>query len=445
MRHFWKRGSARRGALAPLAAVLMVPVLGMCAYSIDAGYIVLVQTDLQNTADAAALAGAEQLQELFVQYNSPGANQSAILTTATTNIAPSGTYGDTTGPSAYVPGSPMWTAENVAYQNKAGGVYISVPDSDVTFGYTDQNGNYSSTLGSNFPNTITVVTRRDATANNPIGLFFGPVFNKSQQSLTATSQATIYAGDVSSLKVITTMGPNGIEGVNAHMLPVAYDYKMWQTFASTGQSPDGLIHYNQSVSNSLGNGKPELWVYPYYTTPKGNNAAGSFGLVDVGPPSNNAPAFRNWIDTGQTPNDIQYLLDNNLLPVSLDTSNGNPGPQNWKVGPGLKSTLLANFQEVMGEPATLPLFKPAVGWDPNGTGYQAANGNGQNATYAIVGFAGVTVSHADGNGNNMTISVQPMAIIDPTDIVPSPHPAVSGGTTQFSTFQTTFISAKLTR
>jgi Flp pilus assembly protein TadG len=445
MNHLWNRGRTRRGALAPLAALLMVPILGMCAYSIDAGYIVLVQTDLQNTADAAALAGAEQLQQLFVLYNSPGADQASIVTTATTNTPPSGTYGVTAGPTAYVPGSPMWTAENIAYQNKAGGVYISVPDSDVTFGYTDQNGNYTSTLGTNFPNTITVVTRRDTTSNNPIDLFFGPVFNKSQQSLTATAQATIYAGDVSSLKVLSLMNANGLtEAVNAHMLPVAYDYRMWQTFASTGQSPDGIIHYNQSIANSLGNGKPELFVYPYYTTPSGNNAAGSFGLVDVGLPSNDSPAFRNWINTGQTPNDIQYMLDNSLLPVSLDTTNGDPGPKNWKVGPGLKSTLLTNFQGVMGEAATIPLFKPAVGWDPNATGYQAASGNGQNATYAIVGVVGVTVSYADGTGGNMNISLQPMAMIDPTDVIPNPTPAGSS-LTQFGTFQTTFISAKLTR
>jgi Flp pilus assembly protein TadG len=456
MKHLWNRGRTRRGALAPLAAVLMVPVLGMCAYSIDAGYIVLVQTDLQNTADAAALAGAEQLQDLYVQYNSPGADQSAILTTATTNVPPSGAYGDVSGGNAYVPGSPTWTAENIASQNKAGGVYLTVPDSDVSFGYTDQNGNYSSTLGGNFPNTITVVTRRDTTANNPIDLFFGPVFNKKQQSLTATSQATIYVGDVTSLKVITTQGPNGTQGVNAHILPVAYDYKMWHAFADPnsptfGQSPDGVTHLNPNGANSLGNGKPQLKVYPYYTTPGGNNTSGSFGLVDVGLPANNAPAFRNWIDSGQTPNDINYLLSNNLLPVSLTTDNGNPGPQNWKVGPGLTNTLTANFQSVIGEANTIPLFKPAVGWDPNSTGYQAASGNGQNATYAIVGFTGVTVSQVAGNGvANMEIYLQSKGMIDPTDVFPSsgtgaPLPAGSTTNTEFGTPQTTFISAKITR
>src|SRR5207245_2454966 len=94
------------------------------------------------------------------------------------------------------------------------------------------------------------------------------------------------------------------------------------------------------------NGSPELHVYPYP-----DNAPGNFGLVDVGPPQNNVPAFRNWIDDGETPNDIIYLLQNNLLPVSLQA------PQSWKVGPGLKSTLLANFESVMWVPNLIPLFK----------------------------------------------------------------------------------------
>src|SRR5262249_38664864 len=159
----------------------------------------------------------------------------AVLTTATTNVTPSGKYGTNTGGNAYVPGSPMWTAENIAHQNKAGGVNITVPDADVTFGYIDQNGN-SLPLRNHFPNTMTVGTSRDPTGNNRIDLFLGPAYKKAQQSRPATATATIYAGDVSSLKKIP--------GVDAHVLPIAYDYKMWQTFASSGLSPDGNKYLN---------------------------------------------------------------------------------------------------------------------------------------------------------------------------------------------------------
>src|SRR6516165_9910322 len=154
-----ERAYRRRGAIAPLMAVLILPLLGMLAFSIDVGYIVLVQTDLQNAADAAALAGAERLQDLFVQYNNPGltaTQQSTILAQATTNVGPNTATG--------APGSPMYTAEQFSKYNKAGGVYITVPNGDVSFGMTDASGSFSSNYTA-FPNTIAVTTRRDSTAN----------------------------------------------------------------------------------------------------------------------------------------------------------------------------------------------------------------------------------------------------------------------------------------
>ena len=51
----------RRGAVAPLTAVLLIPILGMLAFAIDIGYITETNLELQNAADAAALAGAAKL------------------------------------------------------------------------------------------------------------------------------------------------------------------------------------------------------------------------------------------------------------------------------------------------------------------------------------------------------------------------------------------------
>jgi len=214
---------------------------------------------------------------------------------------------------------------------------------------------------------------------------------------------------------------------------VGVDYKIWDQFYLTGLSPDGTIHFNAT------NGSPELHLYPYP-----QNAPGSFGLIDTGPPQNNVPAFRNWIDDGETPNDISYLINHNMVPVSLQS------PRSWKCGPGLKSTLLANFQSVMWDPNLIPLFQ-AVQYPSasNNYTYIAASGQGQGATYAVVGFVGITVSKATGSGNNMDISIQPMAVVDPTAVIlnnlpagtqTSPlTPSVSSDTTI-----TTFGSAKLT-
>src|SRR5262249_6178891 len=152
-----------------------------------------VRTDLQTAADAAALAGAQKLQALYVQYTLPGqTNQSQIVTYATTN-------GD--------PDSPMATAERFANYNKAGNVPIPLRDQDVSFRYLDANGTFHSNywaqgLSGGFPNSITVITRRDSVLNSPVALFFGSIFGVSSKELQATATATIYSGDVTSLQMI---------------------------------------------------------------------------------------------------------------------------------------------------------------------------------------------------------------------------------------------------
>ena len=48
----------RRGAIAVLAAVFLVVLIGMIAFAVDIGYLGVVNTQLQAAADSAALAAA---------------------------------------------------------------------------------------------------------------------------------------------------------------------------------------------------------------------------------------------------------------------------------------------------------------------------------------------------------------------------------------------------
>ena len=145
-------------------------------------------------------------------------------------------------------------------------------------------------------------------------------------------------------------------------------------------------------------------------------------------------AFRTWIDSGPAPSDIQYLLDNTLLPVSLSA------PAQWKGGPGMKSTLQTDFASQLGKPNLIPLFKP-VSTNP----YQAATGNGSNTYYSIVGFAMVSISQADGRGSNMNISVQPMTVNDPTAVLQwLPATTTSGSPSTYQAGISSGVSAKLT-
>ncbi len=56
-----RKREARRGTIIVLSAVLMIMLMGLLALSIDTGYMYTMQTELDRSVDAAALAGAAAL------------------------------------------------------------------------------------------------------------------------------------------------------------------------------------------------------------------------------------------------------------------------------------------------------------------------------------------------------------------------------------------------
>jgi len=357
----------RRGTLAPLGAILMVPILGMTAFSVDMGWISVTRSELKNAADSAAIAAAGQLIDGQVLYNLP----SQIAKDAVVSAAQS---------------SAMGYARQFAARNRAGGVLLTqLNDADVEFGVTDAARNYAP-LGEwgGYPNTVRVTLRRDASANGPLGLFFARLWGIQSTDLRATSAATIYTGS-------EVEGFRSDTDVHSLLLPVALDVNVWNQFLWTGQSGNGKIY-------SGPNGAPQLQVYP---CPK--NAPGNFGLLCVGPPASSATAFRDWIDYGPSPDDLRYMMDHGMAPVSASE------PKNWTGGPGLENTLGTNFYGISGKQRLIPLFAP-ISQEP----YQAAGDQGGNAYYQLVGFGGATVSEVRGNGVNLEISIQPCATLDPT-------------------------------
>jgi len=409
--------SRRTGAVAPLTCLLLVPVLiGMLAFAIDVGYMVQVRTELQNVADSAALAGAQALmgggpisniaspKDGIVSWNNARINQ----TGAQRNLIRSNSIANAKA-----------AAKAYGSNNLAGDKNITINDGDIEVGYLDQNDSYSSSPGaSTFPNSVRVTARRDSSANSPLKLFFGALLGTSEVPMTATARATLYSGEIETFSAKFN--------VHRSMLPVALDVFRWNHFIQTGESLDPTAMNANSWAYTTTNGpdgNPQLKVYP---EPK--QAPGNFSLLDVGPPQNDAPAFRTWIDEGESPADIQYLLSNNLLPVTTDS------PKAWKVGPGLKSTLEPNFDAQIGQPNLIPLFLPVKSPDYPTTDsrhvssisdYQAASDQGQNATYNICGFVGVTISTSEGQGSSMDIAVQPFAVTDPT--VPPPGSGSGAG------------------
>ena len=77
--------SSRRGAVVVLAAFLLVVVFGVMAFVVDIGYLQNTRTELQRSADSAALAAAWELWDDGVLNGST--NTSAMISSARATAA----------------------------------------------------------------------------------------------------------------------------------------------------------------------------------------------------------------------------------------------------------------------------------------------------------------------------------------------------------------------
>jgi Flp pilus assembly protein TadG len=415
--HSRLHAGARQGAIAPLTAILLIPLLGMVAFAVDLGWISLTQSDLQNAADSAALAAAGQLTDGFVQYNLP--TQSTLQKNAilTASEAQARTY-----------------AKNFAGYNAAGGTALaSVPDADVTFGFTDASGAYTpATANSGYPNTVKVTVRRDATANGSLGLFFGPVLGLSSVNLTASAAATIYAANVDSFQNTAKL--------HIPILPMTYDVANWNNFLATGKNPDG----NPAVD---ANGNPAIQTYPSIKD------QGNFGMFSLTDSTTGASTISDWIANGMVQSDFQQLQSASagdqipLLPLSQHNQNILPsqstdglGSWNWSGNPGLKTSDVHTLSNYVGDTYLFPLFKAL---DSNPATYTAGTGQGSNYYFNTVQFVSVRVVST----NNSTVVLQPspMVLNPDTIILSSVVPAGTGSGSASTKNATTFTPPKLTQ
>jgi Flp pilus assembly protein TadG len=403
----------RRGSVITLVALLLVPFMGMVAFSLDIAWIVQSRSDLQSAADSAALAGAEQLTNGFVQYSLPGQTLlSTILSTAETNAK---TY-----------------AKNFAGYNTAGGVSsLTLNNADIQFGFTDASNNFTPAPAySGFPNTVKVTMRLDSNANGQLRLFFAPIFGLNSTPVTATAAATIFTANIVNFQETP---PN-----TAGMLPMTLDINAWNAYTQSGASSDG------TTKASL-NGAPQLQIYP-----SPNLAPGNFGMLSLDDSSNSSSAISSWITDGMSNGDLSALKGASLLPLAQQ----NPNLWNWKGATGFKSSDLNTLP--VGQSFLMPVFEPVVGTP--GSTYEAAvgstyqstdktagsatvgeDGTGQNAYYNIVKFVGVQITTLDKSTDAL---VQPAAVIDSTAVFDQSSVAPAGTT---STLITTFTTPKLTQ
>lgn len=161
-----------RGATAVMVALSLTVLLAMAAAAIDVGHALVARNELQNAADAAALAGA---RTLGVAYEG--------MTPATM-----ATYTLTGGDQ----GAIVAAAQATAVLNKAAAVDVSVNAADVSIGLWDS-ATRTFTASVAQPRAVSVVTHRDGSANGPISTFLAGVVGMTSVNVSAVATAELTA------------------------------------------------------------------------------------------------------------------------------------------------------------------------------------------------------------------------------------------------------------
>jgi Flp pilus assembly protein TadG len=145
------------GAVAIAFTVMFPAFVGIATLAVDASYVFSVHNQLQNAADAAALAG----------------NQYIGTVTTYTNSTPC--TGSSASPEASGTSSVCSFAESVAAANMPSATYGSVlKAADIVLGTWSSAGVFTplATSGTTPPNAVQVTTRMTSANGNPVNLFF---------------------------------------------------------------------------------------------------------------------------------------------------------------------------------------------------------------------------------------------------------------------------------
>jgi Flp pilus assembly protein TadG len=160
------------GAVAAMTAIFLVVLLAVAAAAIDIGHALVARNELQNTADAAALAGTRALGVIY-EGMTPAQQQ---------------TYTLTSGDQATI----VDAVQQTAVANSAAGVPITIDTADIAIG-TWNPATRVHTPTVNQPKAVRVWARRDSSSNGAISTFLAGVIGLTSVNVSAVATADMTA------------------------------------------------------------------------------------------------------------------------------------------------------------------------------------------------------------------------------------------------------------
>ncbi|MGW8256690.1 MAG: pilus assembly protein TadG-related protein, partial [Thermoguttaceae bacterium] len=343
----------RKGNVLILSAILMIVMFAMLAFAVDVGYLCMVRTELQRTADSAAIAATWSLLDGEIatgQKNSPLAVNNA-----------------------------QTTAAQFSSLNKVLDAGPLLGQSDVLVGYLTNPSDHNEPLNpsSSFGyNAVQVCVQRTSDQNGVIPLFFARALGIDQEGSKAKATAA-FLNNISGFRVPS-------DGSNLNILPFALDQRDWDALIA-GQGPDQWS-YDSTRHNAVSHGQDGIQEVNLY--PGDINSPGNCGTIDIGSADNSTSDITRQILDGISAEDMGCLGGELTLPATI---NGDTG-----ISAGLKSALIS----IIGEPRILPLYSTV--YNP-----------GNNAQYTIVRFVGVRIMYVKLNASMQLkqVVIQPASVL----------------------------------
>ncbi len=347
------RRRRRAGNVLVLTLFMMVGLIALMAMSVDLGYLKVARTELQRSADAAALAGTLEL------------------------IDENAVYGDTSA--YYLELDARTKATEYAALNAVTRQGPCLDGQDVEIGYIADPFDPTSPLLLNSgyrANAVQVSVRKTNDQNGEVPFFFARFLGMDGTSLQAEATAALVNN------VVGFRTPSS--GENLDLLPFALDEVTWLGLVENGIGRDDWSRNPDTGELRPGSdGILEVNLFPQDTGSPGNR-----GTVDIGSNNNSTADIARQILEGVSPEDLEFhggeikLDENGELFLNGDTG----------ISAGVKDELAS----IRGNPRTILIFREV-------------NGPGNNATYTIVGFAGIRIMHVKltGKMSSKRVTIQP--------------------------------------
>ena len=337
-----------RGVAALLFGVMLPVFIGFAALAVDTSMVAVARGQLSTAADAAALAGAQQLAT---------ENRVRAATTLTTEITGANNQSLAFAQKNSVLGTTPVLSTNVSNASQRryhGGLHR-----------LDQPQLHARLFGrpaTKLFNSVQVTLHRDADHGGVVPTIFAHLmgFCWCERHREQYRDGPAVLGE----------RLQGVRLSSANLLPIVLDTVTWQAMMTHEHRPTTTDQYTYNPpTNTVTSGADGVYESQLY--PVGSGSPGNWGTIKVGVSNNSTSTLGAQIRYGITPAQLATFpnstipLDTTQTPPSI-TFSGNPG-----ISAGIKDDLTA----IIGKPVVVPIY------DING-------GNGNNAWYRVIAFAG---------------------------------------------------------